>query len=77
MLLLGVCTFSGVARGRGGGRGGGGVGLGNLILYPDYLQVTGIIVTLALLCHCSTSKTIMILEPQPKNSSPIPRAGTR
>ena len=69
MLLLGVCTFSGVAR--------GGVGLGNLILYPDYLQVTGIIVTLALLCHCSTSKTIMILEPQPKNSSPIPRAGTR
>ena len=46
-------------------------GLGNLILYPDYLQVTSI---MALLCHC---KTIMILEPQPKNSSPLPRAGTR
>ena len=60
MLLLGV----------------GGAGLGNLILYPDYLQVTGIRVTLALLCHCSTSKT-MTLEPQPKNSSPLPRAGTR
>lgn len=70
MLLLGVCTFSGVARG--GGKGG--AGLGNLILYPDYLQVTSI---MALLCHCSTSKTIMILEPQPKNSSPLPRAGTR